>query len=55
MSIHGETLVSGFSRSGVWNTSSAQICCIQVVPHFGGVLITMSPGRNAKPSQRALS
>jgi hypothetical protein len=26
-----------------------------VVPHFGGVLMTISSGRNVKPSQRALS
>ena len=39
----------------VWNTSSAQIICIQVVPHFGAVLMTMSSGRNSKPSQRELS
>src|SRR4051794_35065203 len=33
----------------------AQSICVQVVPHFGGVLITMSEGRNSKPFQRALS
>jgi hypothetical protein len=43
------------SKVVVWNTSSAQIICIQVVPHFGGVLMMMSPGRSTKPSQRALS
>jgi len=35
--------------------SSAQIICIQVVPLFDRVLITMSPGRNANPSHLALS
>jgi len=25
------------------------------VPHFGGVLMMMSPGRSSKPSQRLLS
>jgi tRNA A37 threonylcarbamoyladenosine synthetase subunit TsaC/SUA5/YrdC len=34
---------------------SAHSICVQVVPHFGGVLITTSPGRNANPSQRLLS
>jgi hypothetical protein len=28
--------------------------CVHVVPHFAGVLMMMSPSRNAKPSQRAL-
>ena len=55
MSSHGEMRSSGCSKVVVWNTSSAQIICIHVVPHFGGVQMTMSPGRNSKPSQRALS
>ena len=38
-----------------WNTSNAQIICIQVVPHFAGVQMRMSSARNANPSQRALS
>jgi hypothetical protein len=29
--------------------------CIQVVPHFWGVEMTMSPSRNATESQRELS
>ena len=29
--------------------------CVHVVPHFGGVLMMMSPGRSSKPSQRLLS
>ena len=29
--------------------------CIHVVPHFGGVLMTMSPSRKRKPIHRALS
>ena len=33
----------------------AHSVCIHVVPHLGGVLMTMSPARNANPSQRALS
>src|SRR5215469_4627910 len=35
--------------------SSAQIICTQVVPVLDRVLITMSPLRNGKPCQRALS
>jgi hypothetical protein len=35
--------------------SRAQIICIQVVPLFDRVLITMSPARNGKPTQRVLS
>jgi len=42
-------------RSGVWKMSRAQMICIQVVPLRDRVLITMSPGRNVNPSQRALS
>ena len=38
-----------------WNTSSAQIICIHVVPHLAGVQMTMSSGRNSNPSQRELS
>jgi hypothetical protein len=54
-SSHGDSSGSGAGRSGVWNTSRAQIICIHVVPLFERVLITMSPSRKAKPSQRALS
>jgi hypothetical protein len=35
--------------------SRAQIIWVHVVPHFGGVEITMSPSRNGKSCQRALS
>jgi hypothetical protein len=35
--------------------SRAQIICVHVVPHLGGVLMMMSPGRSSKPSQRLLS
>lgn len=55
MSSHGEIRASGRSNSGLSNTRSAQSICIQVVPHFGGVLMTMSSDRNANDSQRALS
>ena len=55
MSSHGEIRSSERSNVVVWKTSSAQIICVHVVPHLGGVLMTMSSGRNAKPSQRALS
>ena len=36
-------------------SSNAHSICIHVVPHFGGVLMTRSPGRSSKPSQRLLS
>ena len=54
-SSHGESSASGAGSSGVWKTSSAQIIWSHVVPLFDRVLITMSPGRNANPTQRALS
>ncbi len=54
-SSHGEIAVNGAGSSSVWNTSSAQIICTQVVPLFDRVLMTMSPSRNAKPSHRPLS
>ncbi|MFC7642134.1 hypothetical protein ACFQX6_15040 [Streptosporangium lutulentum] len=38
-----------------WKISSAQIIWVQVVPHFEGAEITMSPSRNAMSSQRVLS
>jgi len=50
LSSHGESCHSGSGSSGVWKMSNAQIICIQVVPDFGSVVITMSPGRNGKPS-----
>ena len=55
MSNHGDSRPSGCGSVGVWKISSAQIICVHVVPHFGGVLMTMSPGRSANPCQRALS
>ncbi len=39
----------------VWKTRSAQIICIQVVPLLDRVLMTMSPCRKGKSSQRPLS
>ena len=54
-STHGESCGSGAGSSGDWKTSSAQTICIQVVPLFDRVEMTMSPSRNGKPSQRALS
>jgi len=54
-SSHGESYASGAGSSGSWNTSRAQIICIHVVPLLERVLITMSPTRKGKPSQRALS
>ena len=55
MSIHGESVSSGSGSSGSCSMSRAQIICVHVVPHFGGVLMMMSPGRSSKPSQRLLS
>ena len=55
MSSHGDSFDNGPGRSGVWKMSSAVIICVQVVPHFGGVLITMSSDRSRNPSHRPLS
>src|ERR1700749_1914737 len=55
MSIHGESVSNGSGSSGSCSMSRAQIICVHVVPHFGGVLMMMSPGRSSKPSQRLLS
>src|SRR5438309_1711821 len=55
MSSHGEIWSIGRSKESVPKIRSAQIICVHVVPHFGGVAMTMSPSRNAKRSQRALS
>jgi hypothetical protein len=55
MSIHGESVFNGSGSSGSCRTTSAQIICVQVVPHFGGVPTMMSPGRSSKPSHRLLS
>jgi hypothetical protein len=55
MSIQGESLSNGCGSSGSCKTSSAQIICVHVVPHFGGVLMMMSPGRSSKSSHRLLS
>jgi hypothetical protein len=52
---HGDNSSSRRSNDVVWRINSAQIICVHVVPHFGGVLMMMSSGRYAKPSQRALS
>ena len=55
MSSHGEIRASGRSNVVESKISSAQSICVQVVPLFGGVLMTMSSGRKRKPSQRLLS
>jgi hypothetical protein len=55
MSSQGDSSVRGRGRRVSPKISSAQIICIQVVPHFEGVEITMSPTRNSKPSHRPLS
>jgi hypothetical protein len=54
-SSQGDTWSRGWESSGVWKMSRAQIICIQVVPHFGGVEIMMSPSRRGKWFQRAVS
>jgi len=49
-------MVAGLTfNSGVWKTSSAQIACIQVVPHLGGVQTKMSSARCSKSAHRVLS
>ena len=55
-STQGERTASGSGRSGRWKTSKAQIICIQVVPLFERVEITMSPSRkrNAVPARAVL-
>src|SRR3954467_9533972 len=55
MSTHGESSVRRPGRSGVWKMRRAHNICIHVVPHFGGVEMTMSSSRNSNPSQRWLS
>src|SRR6516162_9990913 len=55
ISSQGDSSVKGRGRLASPKISNAQIICIQVVPHFDGVEITMSPARNSKPSQRLLS
>ena len=47
MSSHGDSVASGAGRSGVRKISSAHCICIQVVPHFGAVLMMMSSSRSA--------
>jgi hypothetical protein len=48
MSIHGESVSNGSGSSGSCRMSSAQIICVHVVPHFGGVLMMMSPGAKGR-------
>jgi hypothetical protein len=55
MSSQGEMRSRDRSKLVVWNTRRAQIICVQVVPHLGGVVMTMSSGRKTKPSHRLLS
>src|SRR3954452_13341981 len=55
MSTHGDSVSKGSGSSASWRISSAQIICVHVVPHFGGVLMMTSPRRNSKPCQRLLS
>ena len=55
MSSHGEIELIGAPRSVRSRSSIPTIICIHVVPHFDGVEITTSSGRNANRSHRALS
>ena len=55
ISIHGLMARTGPGASPAGQSRLATIVCIQVVPHFGGVQTKTSPGRGAKPSQRAVS
>lgn len=55
MSNHGDTSSSGAGKSGPPKISRPHSVCTQVVPLFGGVEMTISPGRNRNPSQRRLS
>jgi hypothetical protein len=43
MSNHGDTSSSGAGNAGPSKIRSAHSICVQVVPHFAGVLITTSP------------
>jgi hypothetical protein len=55
MSSQGEIVLIGAPRSVRSSRSIPTIACIHVVPHFDGVEITTSSGRNANRSQRAES
>jgi hypothetical protein len=55
MSSQGEIRSSGRSNVVARKMRRAQIICVHVVPHFGGVEITMSLSRKANDSHRALS
>jgi hypothetical protein len=55
MSSHGEISDRGRSNSTESNTNIAHSICIHVVPHFGGVEMTMSASRWGKPCHLALS
>ena len=55
MSSQGEMVLIGAPRSVRSSSSIPTIVCIQVVPHFAGVEITTSSGRNRNRSQRELS
>ena len=55
MSSQGESVLIGAPRSTRSRSNIPTIVCIQVVPHFDGVEITTSPGRNVNRSHRALS
>src|SRR5712691_2670357 len=55
MSSHGAIVSMGPPRSILSSSSIPTIVCIHVVPHFAGVEMITSSGRNANRSQRSLS
>lgn len=52
---HGDSSLSGAGSAGPSKINIAHNIWVHVVPHFDGVLITMSEGLNSKPSHLALS
>jgi hypothetical protein len=54
-SSQGLRLIKGSGSSLLWKTSTEVMRCVQVVPTFAGVEITMSPGRGSYFSQWVLS
>jgi hypothetical protein len=55
MSSHGDRASSCAGKSGPSKIDNAHNICVQVVPDFGGVEITMSPGRCSNRTHLSLS
>ncbi len=55
MSSHGEISLIGTPSTGRSSSSEPTICWVHVVPHFDGVEMTTSSGRNSNRSHRELS